>query len=45
MLMSAMNYYYAQIDWARGLEFASGSIAATGILWEVSIWLSVVFVP
>lgn len=33
-----------EIDWLRGLEFASGGIAATGLLWEVSIWLSVLFI-
>ncbi len=41
MLTSA---WINEIDWLRGLEFASGTIAATGILWEVSIWLSLVFI-
>lgn len=44
MLMNAMNYYYAQVDWPRALEYVSGGIAATGLLWEVSIWLSIVFI-
>ena len=41
MLTSA---WINEIDWLRGLEFASGGIAATGLLWEVSIWLSVLFI-
>jgi hypothetical protein len=38
------NVWTNEIDWARGLEYASGSIAATGLLWEVSIWLSLIFI-
>jgi hypothetical protein len=44
MLMNAMSAWYEQIDWVQGLEYASGTIAATGILWQTSIWLSVFFV-
>jgi hypothetical protein len=33
-----------EIDWLRDLEFASGVIAAIGILWQVSISLSVLFI-
>jgi hypothetical protein len=33
-----------EIDWLRDLEFVSGGIAATGLLWEVSIWLSLIFI-
>jgi hypothetical protein len=41
MLTSA---WINEIDWLRGLEFASGGIAATGLLWQTSIWLSVLFI-
>jgi hypothetical protein len=33
-----------EIDWLRGLEYVSGGIAATGMLCQTSIWLSVLFI-
>jgi hypothetical protein len=33
-----------EIDWVRALEYVSGGIAATGILWQTSIWLSILFI-
>ena len=44
MLMNAMSAWYDQFDWIQGLEYVSGGVAATGLLWQTSIWLSILFI-
>jgi len=41
MVASVLSY---RIDWVDALEAASGIVAATGILWQTSIWLSILFI-
>jgi hypothetical protein len=41
MMAGVLSY---EIDWVRALEYVSGGIAATGILWQTSIWLSILFI-